>query len=219
MVDPFALARTSCRDRFTIWSQYQNERYRNEGTRIDFTLCDKELWEQHGRVGGPLDGYVPPSSSLIRCRRECCCWCWFVGTGRVYCLVQRSSQLQRIPAGPVWRGHAKERRGISGAPPRTLERRLRPPRGQGNLHTGIIYTPVLGPCGRLPALDDSIKAGMSLPLALKEDKETRAATAQGAKTMLFSVPPLPSPPAQEPGRVCKTTLLRHHHRHLLLLLH
>ena len=63
MQDPFALSRTHCRDRFTIWSQYANERYRNEGTRIDFTLCDRDLWERYGRAGGPLDGYVHPRTA------------------------------------------------------------------------------------------------------------------------------------------------------------
>ena len=33
-------------------------RYRNEGARIDYILCDAPLWDQFGMVGGELDGYV-----------------------------------------------------------------------------------------------------------------------------------------------------------------
>ena len=60
MVDPYVETRPYGVDRFTIWSQYTNERYRNEGTRIDFTLCDTALWKQYGKVGGELDGYHHP---------------------------------------------------------------------------------------------------------------------------------------------------------------
>jgi exodeoxyribonuclease III len=190
MVDPFALARTRCRDRFTIWSQYQNERYRNEGTRIDFTLCDKELWEQHGRVGGPLDGYVHPrAAASADADVSAVAGVGLSAQGESTASSNAAVNFNAFQPAPFGgggmpraseeayqvhlRGHLKGASGLLG--------------GKGNLHTGIIYTPpeYSDHVGVSLLLDDSIKAGMSLPLALKEDKETKATQPhQAQKTML-----------------------------------
>lgn len=47
MADAFAELWGSARARFTCWDQYKNKRYTNEGARIDYTLVDRSLFDQH----------------------------------------------------------------------------------------------------------------------------------------------------------------------------
>ena len=56
MVDPFAELRPSAQARFTCWNQHTNQRYSNCGRRIDYTLCDRVLFENYVEAGGPLVG-------------------------------------------------------------------------------------------------------------------------------------------------------------------
>ena len=48
MVDSFEFFHAAARDRFTIWSQYTNKRYDNEGSRIDFVLVDEPFFQGQG---------------------------------------------------------------------------------------------------------------------------------------------------------------------------
>ncbi|EKX37309.1 hypothetical protein GUITHDRAFT_78231, partial [Guillardia theta CCMP2712] len=51
MVDSFVEFHSKARCRFTCWDQYTNERYRNEGARIDYILVDKKLFSSSARRG------------------------------------------------------------------------------------------------------------------------------------------------------------------------
>ena len=65
MVDTFAVTRPNACDRFTCWDQYTNERYRNEGARIDYILVDQPLWDKYGAAGGALDGYLKEHKASV----------------------------------------------------------------------------------------------------------------------------------------------------------
>ena len=57
MVDVYAELHGDARERFTAWDQYTNKRYDNIGARIDFTLVERSMFEQHVARGNmPLPG-------------------------------------------------------------------------------------------------------------------------------------------------------------------
>ena len=162
MVDPFAKVRPYSVDRFTIWSQYTNERYRNEGTRIDFTLCDSALWEQYGRVGGELDGYHHPQAQRPVEGKD-----------------QSRSSLDAATNFGMFREAPMDGSGMQSAAEDAYQSHLRghltytEKDGKGNLHTGIIYTP--------PEYSDHVGVSLLLSDAIREpgllvlesDKATR----------------------------------------------
>ena len=65
MVDTFAEVRPGARGRFTCWHQYTNRRYENEGTRIDYWLCDGAI-APCVRAGGALFGGGDDSRAALR---------------------------------------------------------------------------------------------------------------------------------------------------------
>lgn len=54
MIDTFVEQHGAARERFTCWEQYTNRRYENHGSRIDFVLVDKDLYD------ATRDGLPPP---------------------------------------------------------------------------------------------------------------------------------------------------------------
>lgn len=176
MVDPFAAVHTEVDSRFTIWSQYTNERYRNEGTRIDFTLCDMELWQKYGQAGGPLEGYTNPKIAAAAAAK---------GTAVDSSCIEKDEAVAAFNAATNFNAFQQAPFDGGGMPKaaedayqvhlRSHHKTLSQP--QGNLHTGIIYTPpeYSDHVAVSLLLDDSIKASMSLPLKLGSDKDTRAA--------------------------------------------
>ena len=184
MVDPFALARGYTQDRFTIWSQYTNERYRNEGTRIDFTLCDVELWNEYGRRGGELEGFQHPQAppgSLTQ-------------TNQGKAAHDAATNFNCFQPAPM------DGSGMANAPEYAYQSHLRGHlkdtgtdfvQGSGNLHTGIIYTPpeYSDHVAVSLVLDDAIRE--TAPLIVAGDRETKATQPHMAQKTLksfFGVP-------------------------------
>lgn len=67
MVDSFAELHPDAKERYTCWDQSKNNRHKNIGSRIDFILVDRALFEQHARRGdelatGATDGRFAPNS-------------------------------------------------------------------------------------------------------------------------------------------------------------
>merc|ERR1719210_1306361 len=60
MVDSFARLHPVAEERFTCWDQYRNKRHENVGSRIDFILVDRPLFEEHARRGAGLDARKVP---------------------------------------------------------------------------------------------------------------------------------------------------------------
>eukprot|EP00928_Gymnodinium_smaydae_P027616 TRINITY_DN212_c1_g1_i3.p1 TRINITY_DN212_c1_g1~~TRINITY_DN212_c1_g1_i3.p1 ORF type:complete len:310 (+),score=61.36 TRINITY_DN212_c1_g1_i3:584-1513(+) len=64
MVDSFAELFPSACERFTCWDQYRNRRYENIGSRIDFILVDRPLFQDAARRGASgLDARGHPDAS------------------------------------------------------------------------------------------------------------------------------------------------------------
>ncbi|KAJ1455423.1 Endonuclease/exonuclease/phosphatase [Pelagophyceae sp. CCMP2097] len=55
MVDSFVELHGAAVERFTCWEQYTNRRYDNEGSRIDYVLVARQLFEASRPVAGALD--------------------------------------------------------------------------------------------------------------------------------------------------------------------
>lgn len=51
MVDAFAEYYPSAQGRFTCWDQYRNQRYENVGSRIDYTIVDRQFFQEHALPG------------------------------------------------------------------------------------------------------------------------------------------------------------------------
>jgi hypothetical protein len=112
MVDSFVAMRPHARDRFTCWHQYTNQRYVNNGSRIDFVLLD-ECLVRFLRKGGDLYGAnegCPDADSPQAARNAC------VAHG-------------------LWKMAAYDGSGIDGGTRKANDAQFVPP------HTGIIYTP------------------------------------------------------------------------------
>ncbi len=200
LVDAFAVCRDYTVDRFTVWGQYTNDRYRNEGTRIDFTLVDEALWNQYGRKGGDMDGYSKghnvtwaktkeimlsssPSNSSVQDGREV-----FMGK-RVSNKAHESLASFRAATNfNDFRAAAFDGGGIPTPPEKAYVAHLRrgmtpsvsPLEGDESrmkAHTGIIYTPpeYSDHVAVSVFLDDSIRKEMNLPLALEQDTATKTA--------------------------------------------
>jgi exodeoxyribonuclease III len=116
MIDAFRHFYPTAEGRFTVWDQFRNKRYTNEGTRIDFTLIDASLkpyllkGDVRLRCGcsNDRDAHDPNSEEAALCAATC---------GGKYVAVS-------FVGG-----------GIVEASQTTLDRQFGPP------HTGMIYTP------------------------------------------------------------------------------
>jgi hypothetical protein len=72
MVDTFAAAHPHAAGRFTCWVQYQNKRFDNEGTRIDYIAVDAGLHRpplEHPTLYGGCAEHAPdtPEAAHLAC--------------------------------------------------------------------------------------------------------------------------------------------------------
>ena len=102
-------------DRFTCWHQLRQARYTNLGGRIDFTLVDKDLFDQ---VEPPGDGQA------LRC-----------GKRSQENPLDEEAALVAATAGGLFEGGSFESGGIAVATQRALDTQF------GAAHNGMIYTP------------------------------------------------------------------------------
>mmetsp|Transcript_30349 Transcript_30349/g.44670 ORF Transcript_30349/g.44670 Transcript_30349/m.44670 type:complete len:198 (-) Transcript_30349:1334-1927(-) len=106
--------------RFTVWHQYTNRRYENEGSRIDYSLVDEAL-----------DVYVIPdcsgTSSLSCALRSG----GYTATGP----LSEEAALCAATANGGFQPASFNGEGITSASQKTLDSQF------GQQHTGIIYTP------------------------------------------------------------------------------
>eukprot|EP01062_Namystynia_karyoxenos_P013090 TRINITY_DN14714_c1_g1_i1.p2 TRINITY_DN14714_c1_g1~~TRINITY_DN14714_c1_g1_i1.p2 ORF type:complete len:559 (+),score=185.19 TRINITY_DN14714_c1_g1_i1:82-1677(+) len=112
MVDAFAAAHPRARERFTVWQQYTNRRYENQGTRIDITLVDRDLWRV--RAGGRL------SCGGADCADPC----------------SEEAALSACTAGRLFRPAPMTGGGIPPCSHKAYEAQFLP-----EPHTGMLYTP------------------------------------------------------------------------------
>ena len=156
MVDAFRHFYPEARGRFTVWHQFTNCRYINDGSRIDLTLVDRSLFDhvRKGDVPGLRccsragnsaivkkgeNGAVPPPAAPAQQRRE---------DGREYHLTEEAA-LAAATANGRFEPASFEGGGIQEVPQETLDSQF-----EGLPHTGMIYTP--------PSFSDHI--GISLLL-------------------------------------------------------
>ena len=119
LVDSFALFHGEAKDRFTCWDQSRNQRYTNEGGRLDYILVDAAL----PVMAGPV--------SLYGCEQ-----CGKQGSLACRCAVtSRESALLAAVAFGMWRPAPIDGSGISEGSEAAYASMVRPP------HTGIVYTP------------------------------------------------------------------------------
>lgn len=65
--DTFAALFPSATERFTVWNQTKNLRYKNVGSRIDFAIVDRELYELVDKKPEPLFGGPGFHGALSAC--------------------------------------------------------------------------------------------------------------------------------------------------------
>jgi len=115
MVDVFRHFYPTAEARFTVWHQFQQKRYTNEGTRIDFTLVDQPLMEH----------VHPNDGKTLRCGKE-----------PHSDPLGEEAAFNAATAGGLFEGGSYGGGGISTATQRALDTQF----GEES-HTGMIYTP------------------------------------------------------------------------------
>ncbi len=119
LVDSFCAFHSAAVDRFTCWDQSRNQRYVNEGGRLDYILVDAAIELLRGEV--PLYG---------------CEVCGKQGSQTCRCTVtSRESAIRGATAHGLWRPAPIDGSGLAEGSDEAYASMIRPP------HTGIIYTP------------------------------------------------------------------------------
>jgi hypothetical protein len=103
--------------RFTCWQQYTNQRFQNNGARIDFFLADQDLME-YVEKGGPLR-CCAPSTDMDNMDP-----------------LSEEAALRAATANGAFQGASFQGGGIAPATQKALDTQF-----MGTPHTGIIYTP------------------------------------------------------------------------------
>ena len=114
MVDVFRHFYPTAEERFTVWHQFMQKRYTNEGTRIDFTLVDKSL----------MSHVEPNDGKTLRCGKE-----------PHSNPLGEEAALSAATAGGLFEPGSFSGGGIAVATKRALDTQF------GETHTGMIYTP------------------------------------------------------------------------------
>lgn len=206
MVDPMRYLYPTAEARFTCWNQFTNQRYVNNGIRIDYTLVDKALLEfvSKGNV-----------SSLRSC-----------GDSTDVDPLSERAALKAATADGKFEPVSFEGGGITDVSQRVLDTQFGPP------HTGMIYTPPSFSDHIAISLlleKDDLLLSNSAPLVLLEnDSKTRKAqphkkqqtiasfftagiTSKSANTASSKVNNTPSsvPPNKRQKKISRNSLLNH----------
>lgn len=116
MVDAFRHFYPTAEGRFTCWNQNKNNRYSNEGARIDYTLIDESLLP-----------FLEQGSDTLRC--------CYAGLESAINPLSENAALRACTANGCFQPVSFEGGGITEASRETLETQF------GQPHTGHIYTP------------------------------------------------------------------------------
>lgn len=120
MVDAFRRFYPNAEARFTVWHQYTNRRYENEGSRIDYSLVDEAL------AAHMISDYGESSSTSCALRS---------GGYTAEDTLSEDAALCAATANGGFQPASFNGGGITSASQKTLDSQF------GQKHTGIVYTP------------------------------------------------------------------------------